>query len=77
MAPMAGRQMKTSIDQATCERAILKTDLELFEWMTGVFRMRIEDLFVPAKAVGSRGIREYTRAVVLVAKRLVCDSTVN
>ena len=37
-APMAGRQMKTSIDQATCERAILKTDPELFEWMTGVFR---------------------------------------
>ena len=30
--------MKTSIDQATFERTILKTDPELFEWMTGVFR---------------------------------------
>ena len=37
-APMAGRQIKTSIEQAAFECSILKTDPELFAWMTGVFR---------------------------------------
>ncbi len=37
-APMAGRQTKTSIEQAAFECSILKTDPELFAWMTGVFR---------------------------------------
>jgi tRNA pseudouridine13 synthase len=35
---MAGRQSKTSIEQAAFERSILATDPELYEWMTGVFR---------------------------------------
>ncbi|MEC8126625.1 MAG: tRNA pseudouridine(13) synthase TruD [Pseudomonadota bacterium] len=37
-APMAGRQKKTSTEQAAFEGSILKTDPELFAWMTGVFR---------------------------------------
>ncbi|MEL0099810.1 MAG: tRNA pseudouridine(13) synthase TruD, partial [Opitutae bacterium] len=37
-APMAGRQSKTSIEQAQIELSVLKTDLELFKWMMGVFR---------------------------------------
>ena len=37
-APMAGRQTKTSIEQAAFECSILKIDPELFTWMTGVFR---------------------------------------
>lgn len=37
-APMAGRQTKTSIEQAAFECSILKTDPELFAWMSGVFR---------------------------------------
>jgi len=37
-APMAGRQSKTSSEQAAFERSILATDPELYEWMTGVFR---------------------------------------
>ena len=37
-APMAGRQTKTSIEQAVFECSILKIDPELFTWMTGVLR---------------------------------------
>lgn len=37
-APMAGRQTKTSPEQATVESTILETDPELIDWMRGVFR---------------------------------------
>ena len=35
---MAGRISKTSSEQNTFETATLKTDRELFDWMTGIFR---------------------------------------
>ena len=37
-APMAGRQTKTSVEQADFESSILQTDPELYAWMRGVFR---------------------------------------
>lgn len=38
ITPMAGRQTKTSIEEAAFEWSILKIDPELFTWMTRVFR---------------------------------------
>ena len=36
-APMAGRLVSSS-EQTAFETAILQTDPELFDWMTGIFR---------------------------------------